>query len=932
MASSKQLSCNDYHVAWICPVADVELLPARLMLDEEHPAPPYNTHYDDNTYICGSIGGHTVVVATCPQGETGNVNAGRLTGSMFRTFPNIRMAVLVGIGGGIPNSEVSEDPLENVHLGDVVVGWPGDGKPACVYHDRGRSKGDRHFELVGTVGNPDWRLTNALGVLVSDNEMGKTRFDDQLSRLQQSTKKKRFAHPGLEHDKLFKATYRHIGEIRSRCVGCDPAELVQRPQRTEDDIDALVFHRGRIATGNAVIRDGKLRDEIGVRCDGALCVEMEAAGVDVNRQCLVIRGISDYADSHKSDLWKFYAAGRAAAFTRELLSRVQPAAAWEMQAVLHTQMSGFVRADHMPGLLLATRGRANGLSQPSHNSQHASLGQAMRGLDIAQKAESHSLLKIGIKMFQKLYLKEGIVPGDAAGRFASKLASILKSISVKKDHISSIQFDGEVEVLEGYNRISPQDLKRLRNIIKSSQSVCVNDDSARFGAIGHGRLTQKRSMQVVNIQGHEIRIMLLERSSSPAPHGQRWRALCHRRTETIAKVRITQTFGERAFITAYIHYIQGPDGLQALNPVISVGRTLPRDSLVFQVVRNGDVDQLRHLLAEHQFSLKDRDINGTPLLHYAMNQPEMCRFLVENGADIDELAPHHRWTEFQFTPLHAFLNDFEEDDDILLQDIRECRRLLLHAGADPTITCSEGSSPVVEAVYHGTLDTLKDALDGGKLFIDLHARFRHEKTLLIMHANHSGGFRADIFAALLDRGADIHVRDGSGRTCLHVAVMNARNRNGVEQDVCALMLLIQRGANIFTSDIHGRSLFDDAYECHRDSFRSWDRSPGSYRGDLWDHVLIRCNLGEHIRPPEERIYHYTDWYTEDHFKSLWEGWEHLFPYPRGTSSPCPVLILDDEYSDDEDEDEDYDDEDDEEDWNETDDDDGEEQEEDADDD
>jgi nucleoside phosphorylase len=463
LASSKQLSCSDYHVAWICPVADVELLPARLMLDEEHPAPPYNTHYDDNTYICGSIGGHTVVVATCPQGESGNVNAGRLTGSMFRTFPNIRMAVLVGIGGGIPSLEVSEDPVENVHLGDVVVGWPGDGKPACVYYDRGRSKGDGHFELVGTVGNPEWRLTNALGILVSDNEMGKTTFDDQLARLQRSTKKKWFAHPGLEHDRLFKATYRHVGDYKSRCAGCDAANLVQRPQRTEVDKDALIFHRGRVATGNAVIQDGKLRDEIGARCDGALCVEMEAAGVNVNRQCLVIRGISDYADSHKSDLWRSYAAGRAAAFTRELLGRVQPAAVCEMEAIRR-------------GVLLAPQGQAGGVSRRSISPQHAFLGQAMLGLDIVQKAKSHSSPKISIKTFQKLYPKEGTLLGDAAGRLVSEFASILKSVSVQQNCISSVQFHGGVEVLEGFSNICPQDLKRLRNIIKSSQNVCVNYD------------------------------------------------------------------------------------------------------------------------------------------------------------------------------------------------------------------------------------------------------------------------------------------------------------------------------------------------------------------------------------------------------------------------------------------------------------------------
>lgn len=328
-SSNRQLHCDDHHVAWICPVADLELLPARLMLDEEHSTPPYNTHYDENTYICGTINGHTVVVATCPQGETGNVNAGRLTGALFKTFPNIRMAVLVGIGGGIPLQTISEDPLDNIHLGDVVVGWPGDGNPACVYHDRGKSKVDE-FEIVGTMQNPDWRLTNALGILASDHELGRTTFHDQLARLRSY---KKFAHPGLEHDKLFRTSYRHIGEYKSNCTACNQDNLLQRPQRTKDHKDKLVFHRGRIATGNSVIQDGELRDEISARCGGVICVEMEAAGVDVNRRCLVIRGISDYADSHKNDVWRFHAAGNAAAFTRELLCRIRPGIVKDMEGM-----------------------------------------------------------------------------------------------------------------------------------------------------------------------------------------------------------------------------------------------------------------------------------------------------------------------------------------------------------------------------------------------------------------------------------------------------------------------------------------------------------------------------------------------------------------------------------------------------------------------
>lgn len=52
---------------------------------------------------------------------------------------------------------------------------------------------------------------------------------------------------------------------------------------------------------------------------------MEAAGVDASGRCLVIRGISDYADAHKDDVWQSYAAGQATVLARELL-RIIPGA------------------------------------------------------------------------------------------------------------------------------------------------------------------------------------------------------------------------------------------------------------------------------------------------------------------------------------------------------------------------------------------------------------------------------------------------------------------------------------------------------------------------------------------------------------------------------------------------------------------------------
>ncbi|KAI6307244.1 hypothetical protein MCOR30_011699 [Pyricularia oryzae] len=154
--------------------------------------------------------------------------------------------------------------------------------------------------------------------------MEKSTFDVHRKRLLQSKYKRRFTFPGLQRDQLFNASYKHAGNYGDKCACCDVKQLVQRPQRTEEEAAGFIFHQGRIATGNAVVQDGERRDQIRELCNGALCVEMEAAGVDAGRPCLVIRGISDYADSHKGDVWRSYAAGNAAVFARELLSNIPP--------------------------------------------------------------------------------------------------------------------------------------------------------------------------------------------------------------------------------------------------------------------------------------------------------------------------------------------------------------------------------------------------------------------------------------------------------------------------------------------------------------------------------------------------------------------------------------------------------------------------------
>ena len=68
-----------------------------------------------------------------------------------------------------------------------------------------------------------------------------------------------------------------------------------------------------------------MRDTVSAELGGVLCFEMEAAGLMNKFPCLVIRGICDYADSHKNKKWQAYAAGTAAACAKEVLLVIPPA-------------------------------------------------------------------------------------------------------------------------------------------------------------------------------------------------------------------------------------------------------------------------------------------------------------------------------------------------------------------------------------------------------------------------------------------------------------------------------------------------------------------------------------------------------------------------------------------------------------------------------
>lgn len=325
-------SHNDYHVGWVCALP-TEQTAAIAMLDQRHtslPKPPN----DNNTYTLGSVGNHSVVIACLPKGKIGNISAATVATNMVSTFPNIRFCLMVGIGGGIP---------PKVRLGDVVVSTPVGAFPGVVQYDLGKAHQGGTFERTGSLNSPPNSLLAALTMVESEHDLTGSRIPDYLKELEQ--KWPRLAHKYLKSDslkdQLFKTEYAHISknvaegtadgtvirvndqeaeesDAEDDCRFCEKSQTVKRKPRQ------MRVHYGLIASGNEVIKDSIFRDKLNRDLGGqALCVEMEAAGLAHNFPCITIRGICDYADSHKNNAWQAHAAAVAAAFAKELLGQVQ---------------------------------------------------------------------------------------------------------------------------------------------------------------------------------------------------------------------------------------------------------------------------------------------------------------------------------------------------------------------------------------------------------------------------------------------------------------------------------------------------------------------------------------------------------------------------------------------------------------------------------
>lgn len=240
---------------------------------------------DPNVYTLGSIpslsGGHHVVVVTLLK-QMGNNSAASAATNLLRTFSSIDDVLMVGIAGGIPQ--------KGLRLGDVAVS----NEKGVMQYDNIKVT-DREVEIRDTSGKPSARLIGKVKSLEAKRIEGRRPWENHVVRAKHIENSDR---PPSETD-IF-------GE--------------EIPERKFPKI----FY-GLIGSSNTLLKSADFRDSLAEK--GVIAVEMEGSGIadgtwEFGKGYLLIRGISDYCDIVKNDIWQGYAAAAAAAYMRALIESI----------------------------------------------------------------------------------------------------------------------------------------------------------------------------------------------------------------------------------------------------------------------------------------------------------------------------------------------------------------------------------------------------------------------------------------------------------------------------------------------------------------------------------------------------------------------------------------------------------------------------------
>lgn len=347
-------SNDEFTIAVICAMG-IEFDAAEAMLDqhwEENISSYSAAAGDENAYRLGRIGSFNVVLVHLS--GMGKRNASTACGYLHLSFPKIGLRLVMGICGGVPfrRPDRTTGKITEIILGDVTI------STAVVQHDFGRRREDKFARKNTHQDNlpraPD-NIRSFLGLANSIRSLGRLEQQvlEHFHSLQNQKGFETLTYPGADQDILYEPTYRHkhqdtnascicakcdkrddavcsiASETTSTCVdlGCDASKKIPRVRLLPGNNPPRPrLHFGTVASGDSIMQSAYHRDEIvSDEEEQIIAFEMEGAGAwDHKCPTVLIKGVSDYSDSHKNYDWQAYAAANSACAMKALIQMWRP--------------------------------------------------------------------------------------------------------------------------------------------------------------------------------------------------------------------------------------------------------------------------------------------------------------------------------------------------------------------------------------------------------------------------------------------------------------------------------------------------------------------------------------------------------------------------------------------------------------------------------
>ncbi|KAF6819161.1 Nephrocystin-3-like protein 3 [Colletotrichum sojae] len=340
---------EDFGVALICALP-LEVDAVTLAFDEiweEDQLPFENALNDHNSYTLGRLGKHNVVLLLLP--EMGKISAASATASLRTSFSGIKLAILCGICGGVPNPSTDDEML----LGDVII------SKSLIQYDLGRQY-DGRFARKDTVEDNLGRPSKEIRSLIAGftTRLKRNNLQRRIAEILDQVQRKaveegcwaKYSRPAPDQDVLFESSYLHRHRDKPAC-GCDDSHACETSQhasceeikcdlrrqqpRRRLEVQAANSHghgakpqcrifTGRVGSGDTVMKSADHRDQVASE-HGIIAFEMEGAGVWDEVPCIIVKAVCDYADSHKNKRWQDFAAATAASAATAVLEKISSA-------------------------------------------------------------------------------------------------------------------------------------------------------------------------------------------------------------------------------------------------------------------------------------------------------------------------------------------------------------------------------------------------------------------------------------------------------------------------------------------------------------------------------------------------------------------------------------------------------------------------------